>query len=73
MRPERFRLRQARRIGGGQIDDEAHNSLSGEVAASDAEAANFDQPGELAGRPDHELPIIGFKMDTIIADQHRRW
>jgi hypothetical protein len=31
---------------------------SGEVAASDAEAANFDQPGEFARRPDHESPVL---------------
>ena len=72
-RPERFRLRQARRIGGGQIDDEADDGLLDEIAASDAEAANFDQPGQLARRPDHELPIAGFKMEPIIADQHGRW
>jgi len=56
----------------GQIDDEADDGLLGEIAASDAEAANFDQPGQLARRPHHDLPVTGFKMDTIIADQHGR-
>ena len=72
MRPERFRLRQPGRIWGGQIDDEADDGFLGEVAASDAQTANFDQPGQLARWPDHELPVTGFKMDTIIADQHGR-
>ncbi len=40
--PERFRLRQACRIRGGQIHDEADDGLLGEIATPDAEAANFD-------------------------------
>ena len=70
MRPERFRLGQPRRIGGGEINDKADNGLLDEIAASDAEAANLDQPGQPTRRPDQDLPVAGFKMDTIIPDQH---
>ena len=72
MRLERFWRGQALRIGGGQIDDQAHDGLPGEIAVSDAEAADFDEPGQFAHGADHELPVAGFKMDAIIADQHGR-
>ena len=68
--PERFRQWKPGCIGGGEINDKADNGLLDKIAASDAEAANLDQPGQPARRPDHHLPVAGFKMDTIIPDQH---
>ena len=70
MRPERFRLGQARRIGGREINDKADDGLLDKIAASDAQTTNLDQPGQPARRPDQDLPVAGFKMDTIISDQH---
>ena len=68
-RQERLWRRQAFCVRGRQIYDQADDGLIGEVAAANAEPANFDQAGQSARRPDYKLPLACFKMDTIVADQ----
>jgi hypothetical protein len=67
---ERFGRGQALGVRSGQIDDHADDGLRSELAAANAEPANFDQAGHSGRWADHKLPRAGVKMDTIIADQH---
>ena len=68
---QRFRRRQPLRIDGRKIDDQAHNGVIREVATANAEPAYLDQAGQRPCRPNQELSPVCFKMDTIVADQHR--
>ena len=68
-----FRLGQALRVGGAEIDDQAHNGLLDEFAAANAESSNFDQAGQLVHRSDHHLSVARIEKDAVIADQDRTW
>jgi hypothetical protein len=68
---QRFRRRQPLRVGGRKINNEAHNGVISEAATANAEPANFDQACQPPRRPNQELSPVYFKLDTIIADQHR--
>jgi hypothetical protein len=67
---ERLRRRQTLCIRSRQIDDQADDGRTGEVATSNAEPANFDQAGQFARRPDYNLSVGCVQMDTVIADQN---
>ena len=62
-------FRQALGVRGGKIDDEADDRAGLVIEPDNADAAHFDQAGELAGRA-HQKPAAGaFEMDAIVADQ----
>ena len=71
--PQGFRLGQALRVGGIEIDDQAHNGLLDEFAAANAEPANFDQTSQLARWAGQHLSIDRIEKDAVIADQDRLW
>ena len=69
VRQERFGQWQAFRVHSAEIDDEVNNGLFDKIAAANAEPANFDQAGQLARRPDHDVSLACIQKDTVIPDQ----
>ena len=69
LRHQGFGWRQTLGVAGAEIDDQSDNGLTGEDTAADPEPADFDQTGQLARRPHHELPLDGLKVDAVITDQ----
>ena len=65
-------FRHAGRVRGGEVDHEPHHCLCNEVAAANAEAANFNQAFQLCRGADAEVASFRGKQKAIIAHQVRR-
>ena len=64
--------RQPFRVGSREVDHQADHRLAGMVNAADADAPDFDHPGQFARRTHPTFFAVCIQMDTVVTDQDGR-